>query len=48
MEGESGVSPNIIDELHPWDIQGEQMVGPIVLMEVSLMNLFLHIAKEVK
>ena len=72
MEGESGVTRSIIDELHSWDIQrdqregesavtrriihelpswviqGEQMVGRIVLMEVSLMNLFLHISKEVK
>ena len=27
MEGESGVSPNIIDELHSWDIQRDQMEG---------------------
>ena len=25
MEGESGVTPRIIDELHTWDIQGDQM-----------------------
>ena len=25
MEGESGVTPRIIDELHTWDIQGAQM-----------------------
>ena len=25
MEGESGVTPSIIDELHTWDIQGYQM-----------------------
>ena len=25
MEGESGVTPSIIDELHTWDIQGDQM-----------------------
>ena len=24
MEGESGVTPNIIDKLHSWDIQGHQ------------------------
>ena len=23
MEGDSGFSPNIIDELHSWDIQGD-------------------------
>ena len=27
MEGESCVSQSIIDELHSWDIQGEQMEG---------------------
>ena len=25
MEGESGVTRRIIDELHSWDIQGDQM-----------------------
>ena len=25
MEGESGVPQRIIDELHSWDIQGDQM-----------------------
>ena len=27
MEGESGVTPNIIDEFHSWDIQRDQMEG---------------------
>ena len=27
MEGESGVTRIIIDELHSWDIQGDQMEG---------------------
>ena len=27
MEGESGSSRNIIDEIHSWDIQGYQMEG---------------------
>ena len=27
MEGESGVGRSFIDELHSWDIQGDQMVG---------------------
>ena len=27
MEGESGVTRIIIDELHSWDIQGDQMKG---------------------
>ena len=27
MEGESGVTRNIIDEIHSWDIQGDLMEG---------------------
>ena len=27
MEGESGVTGSIIDELNSWDIQGDQMEG---------------------
>ena len=27
MEGENGVTRSIIDELHSWDIQGDQMEG---------------------
>ena len=27
MEGESGVTLNIYDELHSWDIQGDQSEG---------------------
>ena len=27
MEGESGVTGSIIDELHSWDIQGDQNEG---------------------
>ena len=27
MEGESGVTRNIIYEFHSWDIQGDQMEG---------------------
>ena len=27
MEGESGVTRSIIEELHSWDIQGNQMKG---------------------
>ena len=29
MEGEGGVTRSIIDELHIWDIQGDQMEGEI-------------------
>ena len=27
MEGESGVTRSVIDELHTWDIHGDQMEG---------------------
>ena len=27
MEGEGGVTRSVIDELHSWDIQGDQMEG---------------------
>ena len=27
MEGESGVTPGMFDEVHSWYIQGDQMVG---------------------
>ena len=27
MEGQSGVTSSIIDKLHSWDIQGDQMEG---------------------
>ena len=27
MAGESGVTGNVFDELHPWNIQGDQMEG---------------------
>ena len=27
MEGDSGVTRSIIDELHSWDIEGDKMVG---------------------
>ena len=39
MEGESGVTLSVIDELHSWDIQGDQMeaesgVTPSIIDEV--------------
>ena len=27
LEVEKGVTPSIIDELHSWDIEGDQMAG---------------------
>ena len=48
MEGESGVTRRIMDELHSWDIQGDQPEGEsMVLLEVSSMNLILGMSKEI-
>ena len=49
MEGESGVTRSIVNELHFWNIQGDQMDGEsMVLLEVSLMNFILRISEEIK
>ena len=47
MEGESGVTRMIIDEVHSLDIQGDQVEGKVVLLKVSLMNFILRISKEI-
>ena len=48
MEGEGGGTRSIIDEIHSWDIQGDQRVVKVVLLEVSLMNFILSISNEIK
>ena len=48
MEGESGVTRSIIDELHSWDMQGDQMKGEGGAPEVFLKNFILGIFKEIK
>ena len=48
MEGESGVTRSIIDELPSSDIQGGQMEVKVVLLEVSLINFIFRISKEIK
>ena len=48
MEGESCLTRSIIDELHSWDIQGDQMKRKVVLFEVSLMIFILGISNEIK
>ena len=49
MEGESGVTRSIIDELHFSDIQGDQIEAEsMVLLEVSSMKLILPMSKEIK
>ena len=48
MEGESGVTPSIIDELNSRDIQGDQIEGEsMVLLEVSSANLIVGPTKEI-
>ena len=48
MEAESGVTRSIIDEVHSWDIQGNEMEGgSMVLLKVSSMNLILGMSKEI-
>ena len=49
MEGQSGVTRSIIDEIHSWEIQRYQMEGEsMVLLEVSSMNFILGLSKEIK
>ena len=49
MEGQRGATPDIIDELHSWDIQGDQMEGgSVVSLEVSSMNLVLGMSMDIK
>ena len=43
MEGEGGVTRSIIDELHSWDSQGDQIEVKVVLLKVSVMNFILRI-----
>ena len=46
MEGGVCVTRSVIDELHSWDIQGDQMEGErMVLLKVSLMNFILRISQ---
>ena len=48
MAGESGVTHSIIDELHSWDTQGDQMKGKNGALEVSLMKFILRESREIK
>ena len=41
MEGQSGVTRSILDELLSWDMEGDQKEGEsMLLLEVSSMNFF--------
>ena len=48
MEGESGVTRSIINELHSSDIQLDQKEGEFGVTAVSLMIFSLRISKEIK
>ena len=49
MERSSGITLSIIDELHSWDIYGDQIEGEsMVLREVLLMHLILAISSDIK
>ena len=48
MEGESGVTRRIIDELHSLDIQGDQMEGEGGVTQRVIHKLILGISKEIK
>ena len=48
MEGESGGTRSITDELHSSDIQGDLKEGEVVLLEVSLTNFILGISMEIE
>ena len=48
MEGESGVTRSIIDELHSSDIQGDQMEGERRVTRSIIDELLLRISKKIK
>ena len=48
MEGESGVTRSIIDELHSSDIQGDQRGSGSGVTRIINMNFILGISKEIK
>ena len=48
MEGQSGFTRSIFDELHSWISKDIKWKVKVVLLEVSLMNFILGIVKEIK
>ena len=48
MEGESGVSLRIIDELYSWDIQSDQMEGGGGVTRSIIDEFILWRSKEIK
>ena len=47
MEGESGFSRSIIDELNSWEIQGDQMEGESRVTPSIIHELHFWICKEI-
>ena len=48
MEGESGVTISIIDELHSWDIEGVQIEGESGVTRSIIDELHAPISMEIK
>ena len=48
MEGESGVTRSIIDELNTLDIQGDEMEGESGVTRSIIDEILLRISKEIK
>ena len=48
MEGESGVTRSIIDELHSWDIQRDGIERESGVTRSINMNFILQISKQIK
>ena len=48
MEGESGFTRSIVDELHASDIQGDQMAGENGVSRSIIHELLLRISNEIK
>ena len=48
MEGESGVNRRMIDELHSWDIQRDQLEGKCRGTRSTIDELIVQISKEIK
>ena len=48
MEGKSGVTRSIIDELHSADIHGDEMESESGVIRCSNMDFIFRISKEIK
>ena len=48
MERESGVTQSIIDKLHSWDIQRDQMEGENGVTRSIIDEFIFRISKEIK